>query len=371
MFRVAAAALSVSVALFGQAGQSPQDLLKEAVALQQAGKLDQAIQDYYLFLDTYPNAPEIRSNLGAALAGAGRFAEAIEQYKLALSEKPDPRLRLNLALAYYKSADFKAAVQELETVRDTDPTNLQAVMLLADCDLKLGHNQKTIELLTPLRRTNPDDLGIAYLLGTALVRDGQTAEGQLIIDQILKRGDSAEARLLMGTTKFEAHEFNGALADLKRALELNPNLPGVYAYYGMALMVMGDTARAKDAFKNELAHDPNNFDANLRLGALLRVDQDYAAASPYLQQAQKLRPNDPSVRYQIASVTLAQGKQDQARNQLEALVKEVPSFTEAHVTLATIYYREKRKEDGDRERAIVRSLNQQQQARAPAAKAEQ
>ncbi len=51
-------------------------------------------------------------------------------------------------------------------------------MLLADCDLHLGENKEVIELLTPLRSASPDDLGIAYLLGTALVRDGRTAKGK-------------------------------------------------------------------------------------------------------------------------------------------------------------------------------------------------
>jgi hypothetical protein len=39
------------------------------------------------------------------------------------------------------------------------------------------------------------------------------------------------------------------------------------------------------------------------------------------------------------------------------------------VTLATIYYRLKRKEDGDRERAIVQKLNAEQQAKEPGAQA--
>jgi len=54
---------------------------------------------------------------------------------------------------------------------------------------------------------------------------------------------------------------------------------------------------------------------------------------------------------------------DEARKIFEALVSDVPNFTEAHVTLATIYYRLKRKEDGDRERAIVNKLNAEAQAR--------
>ena len=41
---------------------------------------------------------------------------------------------------------------------------------------------------------------------------------------------------------------------------------------------------------------------------------------------------------------------------------------EAHVSLATVYYRLKRKADGDRERATVLKLNAEKQAAEPGAK---
>jgi Tfp pilus assembly protein PilF len=51
---------------------------------------------------------------------------------------------------------------------------------------------------------------------------------------------------------------------------------------------------------------------------------------------------------------------------LEAIVKEAPSFVEARVALATAYYRQQRKADGDRERAIVDRLNQENEAKGRA-----
>ena len=54
-----------------------------------------------------------------------------------------------------------------------------------------------------------------------------------------------------------------------------------------------------------------------------------------------------------------------AENELSAIVREAPKFTEAHVLLATAYYRLKRKEDGDRERAVVQKLNAETQAAQP------
>src|SRR5207247_2818124 len=120
--------------------------------------------------------------------------------------------------------------------------------------------------------------------------------------RILRNGDSAEARLLMGTTKMMVNDYAGALADLMRAVELNPNLPDVYSYYGLALLRTGDVAGATAAFRKELVGNPNDFSSNLELGALLRQDQQYEQALEYLDRALRLRAGDPSVRYQIATL---------------------------------------------------------------------
>jgi tetratricopeptide (TPR) repeat protein len=370
MFRFAVLVVSAGL-LCAQTNGSPQELLKQAIAAHQAGKLADAVRDYRTFLNMYPDVVQVRSNLGAALAAEGQYQEAIVEYKRALSLAPNPQIRLNLARAYYKAAQFSSAIEQLDKVIEAAPTDLQAVQLLADCNLTIGQNKKVIESLKPLRRNDPDSLAIAYMLGTALIRDGQSGEGQLVIDQILKRGDSAEARLLMGTTKFGANDYAGALEDLERAVELNPNLPDVHAYYGLALLGTGDQARARKAFQEELEINPNNFDANLRMGFLLRLDEDYAAAKPYLTRALEVRPGDFGARFQIASLEMAVGHAEKAEADLVSIVRDAPNFTEAHVTLATLYYRQKRKADGDRERAIAERLRAAEQAAEPAQKVAQ
>jgi Tfp pilus assembly protein PilF len=203
------------------------------------------------------------------------------------------------------------------------------------------------------------------MLGTALIRDGQISAGQVLLDRILKNGDSAEARLMMGTAKLGAADFAGALEDLARAVELNPKLPSAQAYYGQALMATGDTAAAAKAFRAELESNPNDFDVNLNLASILRQDQEYGPAMALLDRALRVRPGDLRTRYQIASVHLSQGQVETAEKELNEIVKEAPKFTEAHVSLATAYYRLKRKEDGDRERALVLKLNAEAQAAQP------
>ena len=59
--------------LKGQAQRTPGEILKEAATFHQAGQLEEAIADYRLFLEKYPDVAPVRSDLGAALAGAGRY----------------------------------------------------------------------------------------------------------------------------------------------------------------------------------------------------------------------------------------------------------------------------------------------------------
>ena len=368
MFRFGVVALCLG-SLYAQTQPSPEALWKEAVTLHQQGKLSEAIKDYQQLVKMYPDQPQLRSNFGAALAGSGRYAEAIEQYEKAIAIHPDPKVRLNLALAYYKETEFQPAIDELKKVHQELPDDKQATMLLADSNLQLGHNNEVIRILQPLYKANPKDLAIAYMLGTALVRNGQTAEGQVVIDPILKNGDSAEARLLMGMTKMSVNDFAGARDDLKRAVELNPKLPDVYSYYGSALLATGDQPGAEKAFEEELAQYPNNFDANLRMGVLLKQNDEFDKALQRFERALRARPGDLAVRFQIASVLVEQSHLDEARGQLEQIVKESPNFTEAHVTLATVYYRQKRKADGDRERQIVAKLTAERQAKEPGVRA--
>ncbi len=340
-----------------------------AVELQKAGKVADAIAEYQRFLALQPRNVEARSNLGAAFAVEGRYAEAIEQYKQALSlDEANAQVRLNLAVAYYKAADISLAATELQKVVAATPADKRAVLLLADCHLRLGENRKVIDLLTPWEEKESSDLALAYLLGTALIRDDQVPKGQRLIDKIMGRGESAEAHLMLGTAYQMAQEWAPARDEFAKAVALNPKLPGAHAYYGRALLGTAASGAAGEQFRKELEINPNDFEANLFLGVLAKQEQKYEEAMARFQKALSVRPGDLGVRYQIGSLQLLTGKLEEARENLEAIVKEAPKFLEAHVSLATLYYRLKRKEDGDRERAIVQELNKERQAQAPGAR---
>jgi len=343
--------------------QNQEQLVQQAIEKQRAGDLAGAVTEYREFLKLHPEATAIHSNLGAALAGLGRFEEAIPEYKIALKQSPGlESARLNLGLVYYKMGHIAEAAPEFEKVHKQNPNNYQASLLLADCYLRMGRNTDVIRVLLAEENKHSDDLALAYMLGVAYIQNKQLDEGARRIDPILRNKDSAEAHLLLGMTKFQALDYPAAIADLSKAATINPDLPDVYSYLGQAQMESGDMAAAKAAFEKELARNPNDFQSNLRLAVLLKDDGDYARAHQLLKRALLVRPDDPAALYQVGSTDLAAGDLNSARSIFEQVVKQSPQFLEAHVSLAQVYYRLKRKADGDRERELVRTLKAEQDA---------
>lgn len=354
--------------VFAQDGAVDQ-AFERATQQHQSGDLQGAIQGYLAILEKHPARVDVRSNLGAAYSALGRYEEAIEQYKRALTIEPaNAAIRFNLSMAYYKAAWFTEASTELERFVASSPESPQKVnarVVLADCQIRLGQYKKAIDVLSPITDADPSNRTVAYLLGSALIGDGQLNKGQEIIDRVFRDDDSAEAHLLMGSILLVADDAQGALKEVQRALELNAKLPGVQAWYGRSLMRLGDTEKAKAAFRTELAVNANDFEANLYLGVLLRQDKQLDEALSHLQRAIQLRPREQYARYHLAAVYAAAGKPGEALPLLEGVLKEHGDFVEARVLLASVYYRLNRKEDGDREKSLIQKSNAEQQSKQP------
>ena len=69
---------------------------------------------YEELIQQVPDSVEARTNLGAALAQQGRYDDARKQYRQALARDPhNETVLLDLALAFYKQADFSQARSQL------------------------------------------------------------------------------------------------------------------------------------------------------------------------------------------------------------------------------------------------------------------
>ncbi len=274
-----------------------------ALRLHQAGDLAGAAAGYQACLAAEPGRVDVRSNLGAVFAGMGRYQDAIEQYLEALkTASPDvsPRLRFNLALAYYKSFQIPAAAEELEPLHRSQPEDLNLAVLLADCRLRTGEFQKAVDAVAPLEAAHVDDLALNYVLGMSLIRLGRVVDGQIRVDRILRRGDSAEGHLLMGSALFGAGNYPAALKELNQAVALNPEVPSLQSYLGQALLYTGDADGAVTAFRKELAANPNDYDANFQLASILARRGQAEESRRLLERAAQVRPASAEARAALA-----------------------------------------------------------------------
>jgi len=291
------------VFLFAAAGLRAQCALDRAVQLHRSGDLAGALVEYRACVAAEPWRVEARSNLGAVLAKLGRYQEAIDQYNEALktaSPAIAPHLRFNLALAYYKSAQIPQAVSLLEPLAREEPADLNLALLLGDCDLRTGDFDKAVALLTPFEASQADQPALDYALGMALIRGGHVQQGQLRVDRILRRGDSAEGHFLLGSSLFMDRDYPGAAKEFAKAASVNPDLPSLQSYYGQALLFTGDPDAAADAFRKELAADPNDYDANFQLASILAHRGRADEARPLLERAARLRPGSAEARDALA-----------------------------------------------------------------------
>jgi tetratricopeptide (TPR) repeat protein len=351
-----------------QMSDSARVLFEEAARAQQSGDLATAEASYRKFLERQPRSLEALANLGVVYANMGRYDDAIASYRKALEiSYLNTAVRMNLALAFYKAGRYADAILEFDSVLKTDPTSYNALLLKADCYLQLGDGKQTVALLEPIATEHSEDAVFAYVLGMALLQEKRAEDASRYLDTILKRGESAEAHVLMGVAKQAAGDFSEAREEFKKAIDLNPSLPMAHSLLGRAYLTTGDRESARNAFVRELSLNRNDFEANLYLGVILKEDRDFTNARRAFDRALVLRPADLGAQYQVAALLLASNETEPAMAMLEKIVSAAPDFVEAHVSLATAYYRMRRKVDGDRERAIVAKLTAEAQARQPAA----
>jgi tetratricopeptide (TPR) repeat protein len=352
-----------------QNAQDFERLLARAIELHNAGDVLGAIESYQAALAIVPDRADALSNLGAAYVRLGQYDDAIKQYEAALTSDPmSQTIRLNLALAYYKSARPNQAIPHLKRVVSSDPSARSAYLLLADCYVQTGQDKEVAALLKPREQLFERDLAYAYLLGMALLHMDETVEGQKYVDKVFGAGESAEAHLLMGTAFLTRQDYPAARTELERAVKLNSRLPTVHSLYGRALFALGDQEAAEREFRKELELNVNDFEANLQLGNMRKAAQRFTEAETYLERATTIRPDDIAGRRLLANLRLQTGKTEDAVRILEGIVKDNPNLVDVHVQLATGYNRLKRKDDADRERAIIDRLNAEAQAKQPGSK---
>ena len=339
---------------------APDQILRRAVELQQTGDLEGAIDKYEAFLVLYPEAAAVRFTLGNAYGQVGRFEKAIAHHEQAIrsGDLTDPTAaRLILGWTYFQAAEFEKARDLLSGIVQERPENREALQLLASSHFRLGEGEKVIELLSPLESELGKSPELAYLLGVALVENGQVERGTPLVETGLQQTDSAEVRFMLGRALMEKGDYFGAATQLERAIALDPRVPSLNATYGKLLRIMTRQDEANMTFLRELEINPGDYDSNFFHGMYLyENEQKYDEALACFERALRTRPGDAAARFQIGLVYNYANRIEKALQVVKGVVDEHPDFLNGQVTLTGLYYRLGREEDAKRHQEIAERL---------------
>ena len=369
--------LVLALGLHAAHGQAPQKaapgdvdgLMRAAIAAQQHGDNQAAIENFRKALAIRPDIVEAHAGLGAALAASGQLDAAIAEDTSALDAAPDKAaVRLNLGTAYYKKGDLVHAREQFEAVHTAMPAELPAAIMLGYVYNKMGREDETVDLLTPLEPGHESNMELEYALAFGLIQTGNVKEGVQRIEKVAKATNRADAYVIAGAALLNRHEMTGARADLEAAIHLDPSIPGVASMAGQASYAMDDFSTAAVYFQTALRQNPRDFDANLDLGAIRFQEQKFEDARPLLELALELQPRSPIARLEMAKLNVSMERNAEAAAVLEDLIKGKPDWMEAHWALSTAYYGLNRPEDGRRERTIAQELKLRQLDNASIAK---
>src|SRR5713101_8651661 len=135
----------------------------------------------------------------------------------------------------------------------------------------------------------------------------------------------AEAFVGLGRAYMENHEYGAALAPLKRAVELNPDLLVAHEFRGYVLLAQGYAAEAIPHLERAGARDALGI-AQVDAGQL-------AEAVVNLREAVAKRPDDPDLLYYLGRASGLLSKQS-----IDQLLAANPDAPRAHQAMGETYF---------------------------------
>jgi tetratricopeptide (TPR) repeat protein len=146
---------------------------------------------------------------GIALFDAGRFDEAITKYKEALAVDPKNTLiAYELSLAYAQKGDFAACRSTLQPIVSVPgPAQIEALVTLGNCLDSVGERKKAIDIYRRALKIAPNDPRVEYELGLVLLADRKLADAR----EMLKKDVTARPAHVNGryalAMAFESDNF--------------------------------------------------------------------------------------------------------------------------------------------------------------------
>ncbi|WP_181952638.1 tetratricopeptide repeat protein [Vulcaniibacterium gelatinicum] len=259
----------------------------------------------------------------------GAVADALTAAREAVAARPDdPKAHHVLALALRQQGEAAAALESLDRALALAPEEPE--LHLARAGLLLGTRQLDAAQAALARSVSLDPNQFpAYLLQAHLALgrgDADEAERQMRLAARLAP-DHPQVVGLEGLIALRRGRAEDAIRLLTAATRAMPDDPVLRNGLGFAFLAQGHLAFAEQAFRSVLAAAPGQASPVQRalladiVGRQGRPDEAVAELEPLLAESQTATPG---VRRQIGEWLLAAGRDEAAREQLEAAFESMP-----------------------------------------------
>jgi predicted Zn-dependent protease len=168
------------------------------------------------------------------------------------------------------------------------------------------------------------------------------------------------AHEIAGEIDESMHNYDVALVEYKKAIDMAPQQPGTHMHMANAYWLIGKWESAQTEFKAELVNDPNNCTAHWKLAnAMLEANDSSDDALTQLNESIERCPTLMQARVDRARALIRLGKQSDALPDLQMAVKDSPSEPTIHFLLAAVYRSQGKGADAQQEMQTYSKLQRE------------
>jgi tetratricopeptide (TPR) repeat protein len=287
------------------------------------------------------------SDEGIAAFNEGRYAEALAKLK----DAKDPTGRAFLALTQAARGDCKAALPGL-TATYADPMLSRLTGLAAvKCD-----PANAFILIQRLGQRFPDDPDVLYTAAKLHMKAFNDTTFAMF-----QRAPSSYRVHELSAEIFEVqNRYSDAVAEYRKAIEMNPNAPDLHFRLGRALLMEShDPAmldRAASEFRSELKLSPEDGACEFQLGQIAQVEGKTAEAKLHFERAVELSPNFVQALIALGKLSSQEKDYQRAISLLSHATALQPANETAHYALLTAYRDSGNMEQAKAEKATLDKL---------------
>ena len=339
----------------GQAAAGEANQRQTALDLEQQGKNAEAEAAWRLYLKAHPSSPEPYAHLGLLEARQEHYAEAAPLYRKALALNPAiPGLRLNLGLALFKGGELKQAIVEFKSLlKSQGPAAAEGerlTILIGMAHYGLAEYAEAVPYLQQAAARDTRNLPLRLALAHSCLWSRQY---QCVVNtnhEILSlNAESAEADMLVGEALDEMKDRNGAMAQFRAAIKVNPKTPDAHFSLGYVMWVLTQYPEAASEFQAELDNNPDHAQA---MTYLADVDMQLGhadAALPLLEKAVKLDSEMELAHLDLGILYAGAGRPDDALREMKEAERLAPEDVNVHWRLGRLYRTMGRKDEAKAE----------------------